>query len=164
LIRDLTVNAGTTSASKGIVVTGASTSAQLVRLTASLGTGLGVDAEAGATIQMDHSVVQNNSAGGVLVNGAAFSIKNTTINGNGPGSSGAVTWGGILLSNALSGGPAQLQLLAVQNNMGGGIACSSPVTGTAGILVSGNTLGLDIGTTCGFSSCGAPSATCGAQP
>lgn len=163
LIRDLTVNAGTTAGSKGIVITGASTTAQLLRVTASLGTGLGVDAEAGATLQMDHCTVQNNSAGGVLVNGAAFTIKNTTVTSNGPGQSGAITWGGILVNNPASGGANVLDHLTVQSNMPVGIACSAGVSGQ-GVSASGSTGGVDIGTVCGFSSCGTPSATCGAQP
>lgn len=163
LIRDLTVNAGTTSVSKGVVVTGTSTTAQLLRVTASLGTGLGIDAEAAATLQMNHCVVQNNSAGGVLVNGAAFTIANTTVTGNGPGSSGAVTWGGIFVNTPLAGGANQLDHLTVQSNNQIGISCSASTAATA-VSASSNTGGVDINPTCGFGSCGMPSSTCGAQP
>lgn len=85
LIRDLTVNFGSTSTSKGIAVTGASTKLTLLRVTASLGTGLGVDAESGSTLTMDECYVLNNSTGGILVNGAGYSIQNTVIAGNGYG-------------------------------------------------------------------------------
>jgi hypothetical protein len=79
LIRDLTVNAGTTSTSKGILVTGTSTEVSLLRVTASLGTGLGIDAEAGSEIHMDRILVQNNSAGAVLINGASYEIINSIL-------------------------------------------------------------------------------------
>ncbi len=85
LIRDLTVNFGSTSTSKGIAVTGASTKVSLLRVTASLGTGLGVDAESGATLTMDECYVLNNSTGGILVNGSGYSIQNTVIASNGYG-------------------------------------------------------------------------------
>ena len=85
LIRDLSVNAGTAPTSKGIAATGASTKLTLLRVTASLGTGLGVDAESGATLTMDECYVLNNSTGGILVNGAGYSIQNTVIAGNGYG-------------------------------------------------------------------------------
>jgi hypothetical protein len=170
LIRDLTVNAGTTPTSRGIAATGSGTKLTLLRVTASLGTGtlgagLGVDAESGATLTMNHCTVTNNSAGGILLDGAAFDIENTTVTNNGPGTQGAITWGGILVNNPPASGSKTLNLLTVQNNMGGGVACSAAVSSSAtGVLASSNTVGLDVNTTCGFSSCGAASMTCGAQP
>jgi hypothetical protein len=85
LIRDLTVNLGSTSTSEGIAVTGASTKVTLLRVTVSLGTGLGVDAESGAILTMDGCYVTNNSVGGVFVSGAGYSIQNTVIANNGYG-------------------------------------------------------------------------------
>jgi hypothetical protein len=164
LIRDLTVNAGTTSTSTGIKVTGgAGTNASLLRVTASLGTGLGIDAESGATLTMNACTVTNNSmGGGILLNGAAFDIEDTTVTNNGPGTfNGLTSWGGILVNNPLIAGPAKLALLTVQNNMGPGVSCSTGVSGT-GVLASGNST-TDINTTCGFSSCGTAGSMCGAQ-
>jgi hypothetical protein len=82
LIRDLTVNLGSGTGSKGIVVTGAGTSLSLRRVTVSLGTkGLGIDAETGTTLTMDECYVENNPAGGIVVNGATANIQNTLIAG-----------------------------------------------------------------------------------
>lgn len=82
LIRDLTLNLGSTAASKGVLVTGTGTKLQLLRVTAQLGTGLGVDAESGADLHMDECLVQNNSAGGVLINDASYQIQNSIFAGN----------------------------------------------------------------------------------
>ena len=96
LVRDLTVNVGTGTSSKGIAVTGASTKVTLLRVTASLGTGLGVDAEAGASLTMDECYVLNNSTGGIVINGASYSIQNTVIASNGYG----IQFGSPIAANA----------------------------------------------------------------
>ncbi len=84
LIRDLTVNLGSGSSSKGVVVSGASTNLTLRRVTVALGLkGLGVDAESGALLTVDQCYVENNSVGGILVNGATATIQNTIIAANG---------------------------------------------------------------------------------
>jgi hypothetical protein len=119
-------------------------------------------ANSGATLRLNHVSVVNSPGGGLLLDGAAFDIRNTIVTGNGPGISGATVWGGILINNPPAAGPARLQLLTVQNNTVG-IACSATVTGT-GVLASGSASGVNIATTCGFTSCGAASATCGAMP
>jgi hypothetical protein len=124
------------------------------------GTNVGVVAENGAELHMDGCTVANNSKGGILVDGAAFDIKNTTITGNGP--SADLTWGGIRVQNLLGTGAAQLQLLTIQTNNPSGVSCSGPISGT-GIFAMGNVSG-EISMTCGFSSCGPPPGlTCGAQ-
>jgi len=119
-------------------------------------------ATSGATLQLNHVSVVNSAGGGILLDGAAFDIRNTIVTGNGPGMSGATVWGGILINNPPAAGPARLQLVTVQANNLVGITCSAPVTGT-GVLASGNT-GVNIASACGFTSCGAASATCGATP
>ncbi|HXJ20763.1 MAG TPA: right-handed parallel beta-helix repeat-containing protein, partial [Polyangia bacterium] len=81
-IRDLTVNLGSSATSRGIGISGAGTSATLLRVTANLTTGLGIDVENSATATIDQSYVQNNSVGGILVNGAAATIQNTIITDN----------------------------------------------------------------------------------
>jgi hypothetical protein len=84
LIRDLTVDLGSGSSSKGVVVSGASTNVTLRRVTVALGLkGLGVDAENGASLTVDQCYVENNSVGGILVNGATATIQNTIIAANG---------------------------------------------------------------------------------
>jgi hypothetical protein len=88
LIRNLIVDLGSGTASKGITVGGAGTSLSLRQVTVYLGTkGLGIDAESGATLTMDECYVLNNPTGGILVNGATASIQNTIIAAN-PSSSG----------------------------------------------------------------------------
>lgn len=106
LIRDLTVNAGTTPTSKGIVVTGAGSSLTLLHVTASLGTGMGVDAEPGAALTMDECYVTGNSAGGLLVNGASYDIQNSIFAGNLYGvkfAASAVTTGSRFSFNTVAG-------------------------------------------------------------
>ncbi|HVY40247.1 MAG TPA: right-handed parallel beta-helix repeat-containing protein [Polyangia bacterium] len=83
VIRDLTVNLGGSSTSRGIAVTGATTAATILRVTASLGTGLGIDVENGAAVTVDESYVKSNSNGGILVNGATATIQNSVIASNG---------------------------------------------------------------------------------
>jgi hypothetical protein len=89
LARDLSAIAGTLSSSKGFLVTGAGAKLTLLRVTSALGPGpgmgLGVDAESGATLTMDRCIVQNNSVGGLLVNGAAATVTNSVFANNGYG-------------------------------------------------------------------------------
>jgi hypothetical protein len=88
LIRNLMVDLGSGTASKGIAVTGAGTSLTLRQVTVYLeNKGLGIDAESGATLTMDECYVLNNPTGGILVNGATASIQNTIIAAN-PSSTG----------------------------------------------------------------------------
>jgi hypothetical protein len=124
------------------------------------GASIGCQADVGSTLRLDHVNVSGNSGGGVFLNGAAFVISNTTVTNNGPSSD--ATLGGIRVLNPPTGGPAQLQLLTVQTNNPSGISCSVPVQNT-GVLSSGN-VSVDVSSACGFSSCGAASGTCGAQP
>jgi hypothetical protein len=128
---------------------------------------VGCQADLGSKLRLDHVVVTGNSGGGILVDGGGFDIENTTVTNNGPATfNGLRTWGGILVNNPPSppNGLTKLQFVTVQNNVGGGITCSAAYATSNGVLVSGNTSGLDVDTTCGFASCGAPGATCGAQP
>ena len=126
--------------------------------TATTGVGINAAPTGGNTVTLhtDTCTVSNNGGGGILLNGAAFDIKNTTITGNGPGTfSGGFQWGGVLIQNTSTSGPTTLNLVTVQNNSGGGLTCSSAVTGT-GVLATGNALTVSqIGTTCGFGSCSA---------
>lgn len=163
LIRDLVVAGGIAATAKGFVVSGSSTKLSLVNVRVALGMGLGVQADTGAYLLMDRCSVQNNSAGGILLDGATFNVRNTIVTGNGPGTLGPITWGGILVNNPPQTGPKLLELLTVQNNNQVGIVCTAAVSNTVGVLVSGNQGG-EINPTCNFMSCGTPSATCGAQP
>ena len=84
LIRDLAVGGGSGGSSKGIVVTGSSAKATLVRVRVDLGTGLGIQADMGAALTMDRCYVLNNSAGGLVINGLrSYTIENSVFAGNG---------------------------------------------------------------------------------
>jgi hypothetical protein len=124
---------------------------------------VGCQADVGSTLRLDHVVVTGNSGGGILIKSAAFDIQNTTVTNNGPGAEGAINWGGILVLNPPAAGPAKLRLVTVQNNMNNGISCSAQLTMASEVLSTGNA-SPDISPTCGFTSCGTASATCGAQP
>jgi hypothetical protein len=106
LVRDLILGGGLGSGAKGVLATGASTKVTLLRVTANLGTGLGVDAESGASLTMDQCYVQNNSAGGIVVNGAKYDIQNSVIAGNGLGvkfSASAIATGSRFWFNTIAG-------------------------------------------------------------
>jgi hypothetical protein len=124
-------------------------------------TGIGINATSGATLYMSGCKVTNNPGGGVLLNGSAFDIENTTVTGNGPGQLGVATWGGILVNSLPASGPTTLNLVTIQNNNPVGISCSGTTSGT-GVLATSN-LSTQITSSCGFTSCISASTTCGAQ-
>jgi hypothetical protein len=122
---------------------------------------VGVTAENAGVLRLENVVVSNNSGGGVFVDGAGFDISGAKIALNGPGQQGATTWGGILINNPPAAGPKRLNLSTVQGNTPTGVSCSSGVD-ASGVLATGNN-GVNIASSCGFSSCGTPSTDCGAQ-
>ncbi len=135
LIRDLTVNAGTISTSKGVVATGTGTRVTLLRVSANLATGLGIDAEVGTTLTMDECYVTGNSSGGILINGASYDIQNTVIAANGYGlqfSASAVTAGSQFWFNTVVGNsgspvscdPANPQTLSDSIVVGTNVSCN----------------------------------------
>jgi len=136
--------------------------------TASPKTGIGINAypapSSTVTLHMDTCAVKNNPGGGILLNGAAFDIKNTSVTGNGPGIfSGSVSWGGVLVQSPPTGGPTNLSLVTVQTNDGGGVTCSAGIQGS-GVLSTGNTTTVNqVSPACAVTACTTASATCGAQ-
>ena len=125
----------------------------------------GINAGTGTTLHINTCAVTGNLGGGILLNGGAFDIENTTVTANGPGTalgSGA-SYGGIRIDALPASGSTILNLVTIQNNPGPGMSCSGTVQGT-GVLVTGNTLS-QVGTTCGFTSCSTSDggAACGAQ-
>jgi hypothetical protein len=121
----------------------------------------GIAAQSGAVVRLDHVTVDSNGGGGILIDGAAFDVRNTTITSNGPGQSGATTWGGMLATNVLASGPANLELVTFRSNNPVGLSCSAPVSGT-GVLATDNT-SINIATACGITPCSPAGPTCGAQ-
>lgn len=127
----------------------------------------GVWATGGAILRLDHVSVTNNTAGGILLDGAGFDIKNTTISTNGPNVADA-SFGGVRIQNAPSSStvPKAISLSTINDNQLVGVSCGTGTTLSptpTSVLVSGNT-GADIGGSCGFTSCGTAGPTCGAQP
>jgi hypothetical protein len=124
----------------------------------------GLWADSGAIARLDHVSVSNNTAGGILLDGAAFDIKNTSINGNGANIAGTSPFGGVLIQNTPSGGPKALSFSTINTNKMVGVVCGTGASLTPApstVLVSGNDVG-QVGGTCGFFSCGAASSSCGA--
>ncbi len=120
----------------------------------------GVAAQNGALLRLDHVTVDSNGGGGILVDGAAFDVRHTTITANGPGQSGATTWGGMLVTNVPASGPANLELVTIQNNNPVGLSCSDAVSAT-GVLATDNT-SINIATACRVTACSPAGPTCGA--
>lgn len=123
--------------------------------------GTGVIAEKGATLRLSHVTVDSNRGGGILVDGSAFDVRNSTITGNGPGQGAAgVVWGGIRIQSP--GTPAVLTLVTASNNQSAGVSCSDPITGD-GVLAAGNAGGVQATSACALSLCSPAGPTCGAQ-
>jgi hypothetical protein len=114
----------------------------------------------GGTLDLDTVVVDSCQGGGVYLDGAAFTIMNSTVTNNGPGQNGAITWGGILVNALPVTGPTVLSLDTIQANKGPGLECAGQITGS-GVFALGNSTA-DIGGTCGVTSCAAMGAGCGA--
>jgi hypothetical protein len=116
----------------------------------------------GGTLVVDTVVVDSCQGGGILLDGAAFNISNTTVTNNGPGTfNGLTTWGGVLVNNPPAAGPTTLNLVTIENNKQTGLSCSAGIQGT-GVLVLGNAGGIDVSPTCKITTCSASSSSCGA--
>lgn len=164
MIRNLVVNVGTGMSTKGIVVKGNGTKLSLADVTVSLTTGLGIDAEAGATLTMNHCTISNNKGGGIFLNGAAYDIEDTTVTNNGAATLNAISWGGVLVNALPASGPSTLKSLTVTNNLAPGIVCLPTSVTADGVLVYNNTP-TDVVNCPSISTCGdAGTTTCGAQP
>jgi hypothetical protein len=123
---------------------------------------IGISASNGATLRLDAVKVDTNRGGGILIDASRFDIRNTVVTGNGPGLlPGDVSWGGMRVQNPPATAPLDLNLVTITNNAGPGLLCTSAIQG-AGVRASANST-IDVGTACGITPCGAPSATCGAM-
>jgi hypothetical protein len=122
---------------------------------------IGLSASAGSTLRLSGVAVENNGGGGISIDASAFEIVNVRVTGNGPGTAGPVTWGGILLQSTATTGPRRLERTTIQNNNGPGVSCTASVDAVA-VSLSGNA-STDATPICGITSCGAPSASCGAM-
>lgn len=150
-------------ASPGLHVTGTDVYIRGLKILGSMGTDVGIVADGSATIRLDSIVVDGMSKGGILIDGSAFDIEKTSVTSNGPGTfMGLTNWGGILINNPPTGGPTRLDLVTVRMNNEAGISCSTAVQGTGVLAIDNMNTSVQVGATCGFSSCGTASAICGA--
>ncbi len=136
-----------------------------VRGTAGNTIGIGVNAAptSGNTVmlRMDGCVVVDNPGGGILLNGAAFVITNTTVSRNGPN---PAAWGGIYVQNPPAAGPTTLSRVAIIENNQVGLDCGSSLAATntgSGVLAKGNVGGVEISSVCGIEPCTDGSEGCG---
>ena len=121
---------------------------------------VGIIAEGGAILRLEHVTVDSNRGGGILVDNSAFDIATSTVTGNGPGqAAGGVVWGGIRVQTP--GTPASLNLVTASNNQSAGVSCSDPISGS-GVLATGNAGGVQVTSACSISSCSTAGPTCGA--
>ena len=143
-----------------------------IRGSASPATGLGIkaspDGGSSVTLRLDTCAVIENPGGGILLNGAGFEIRNTTVSNNKAGTLGLGTFGGILVNEPPAAGPAILANVTIQNNEQVGLVCSGAIPATSSVLSSGNVSEMpnpsnQISSTCGISPCTSASPTCGAQ-
>lgn len=147
-------------ASPGLRIVGADVYARSITVT--LSAQIGIDASGGSFLHLDDVKVDTNRGGGILLDASQFDIRNTTVTGNGPGLlPGDISWGGLRIQNAPATAPLNLDLVSITGNAGPGLLCTSAIQGN-GVFATNNST-LDVGPTCGITSCGAPSATCGAM-
>jgi hypothetical protein len=125
-------------------------------------TGTGIVARSGSVLRLSSVRAEDNKGGGILLDGAAFDIRNTRADRNGAAQFGPLTvWGGILVNNPPATGPARLEKVSVVGNKAAGLACSQAVSGS-GVSAIGNA-SFEITTTCGIANCGAMTNTCGSD-
>jgi hypothetical protein len=101
---------------KGLFLTAGSV-VRVRGLTISGGPGsLGVQADTGAVLHMDRCLIQNNSVGGILINGAGYDIQNTIIANNAYG---------IKFSAAANSGSPRFAFNTVVMNAGNAATCDT---------------------------------------
>ena len=137
--------------------------------TAGSQTGVGISAQPSpgntVTLYITGCTIKSN-LGGILLNGAAFDIENTTVSNNAAGTTGVgLRWGGIRIDSLPTTGPTILNHVTIQTNAQVGLSCSAPITTSTTVLSSGNNNGstdpADQISGCGFTSCTAGTG-CGA--
>lgn len=127
----------------------------------------GIAADGGAVLRLDHVSVSSNVAGGIILDGAAFDIRNTTVSNNGANIA-TLPFGGILIENlpTSTATPRSIALCTVASNQLVGVVCGAGALlspAPTSILATSN-IGGDVSGACGFASCGAAGNTCGAGP
>ena len=85
------------------------------------------------------------STGGILIDGAAFDLRNIDVSGNDVGDFGLTKWGGILVNNPAS--PAMMRDVSITNNAQIGLVCSTTID-IDGTVIANNNVGGDIDSAC----------------
>jgi hypothetical protein len=124
---------------------------------------IGMVVDGSATLRLDGVTFDNDSKGGLLLDGAAFDIRNSVFTNNGPGTIGTAAWGGILVQGAAPPGPRSLAQVTITNNNQVGLSCSAAISGS-GIYAAGNAGGIDVIPTCSVTICSQVGPRCGAPP
>jgi hypothetical protein len=132
---------------------------------------MGISAGPGTTLELEGAKVLNNGGGGILLNGAAFDLRDVLVSGNGTGIDGSTTWSGIYVKALPNAGTTtQLSFVSVVNNGSPGLNCVyavPTVPGSAGtVYASGNggAGGINIIPICGITTCmPALAGTCGSS-
>lgn len=138
----------------GTVVTVSAGSFYLRGLTVDSGFGAGIAAN-GGTLRLDGVTVTGCPLGGIILDGAAFDIRNTVVTNNGdPNGSGQGS--GIDVRQVPATGPKSFTNVTSRDNYPSNLSCNAVVMGT-GVLAPGV-----IPSDCGIASCGTPGPTCGA--
>jgi hypothetical protein len=147
------------TAMPGLQVSGSSLYMRGVRVSA--GDDVGINAGSASTLSLDTVVVDNCAGGGILIDGAAFDIKNTKVmnNSSTPIMHGTYYVGGILIANPLAAGPSKLHLVTIQGNGAPGLQCSTSIMGD-GVFATGNSTD-QISPACGITACSPAGQGCG---
>jgi hypothetical protein len=123
---------------------------------------VGCVAVAGSTLRMDH-VAATSSRGGILIDGAGFDIRNTTVQFNNSTPTADSVWAGVRIQGPVpAAGPRVLTQVTISNNNGPGLSCAVAIQGT-GVFVANNTLS-DVSQSCAITACSPAGPTCGAGP
>ena len=115
--------------------------------------GIGIDVQAttlgSATLHIDGCTISKHADGGILVSGAAFDIRNSTVTNNGSGQTAdGIVWSGIRVDKLPTSGQATLTLVTISDNASTGLSCAAAIQGQ-GVLATGNAT--NITTSCGSS-------------
>ncbi len=122
---------------------------------------VGIHASGGATLKLRNVLVEGNRGGGVLLEGARFELRDTVISENGPGQTGAASWGGMLVLGTKAV-PALLENVSIRANKQVGLACAYTVTGNL-VYARNNAGGIEVQESCGITTCEPEGPGCGAR-
>jgi predicted outer membrane repeat protein len=151
-----TINGG---ADPGIAVTAGDLNVRDVDVVQ--GSNTGVVATSGANLRMERCRVQRNSAGGIFIDGAGFTLNNVLLEDNGAGDDGGAIYVGLRVKNVPSTAAKTVTRTSVLGPASTAVSCAQRID-AQGLLVTGAAM-VPIAPTCGVSSCGTMSATCGSD-